>query len=401
MAITGIITNEGLANSIKVANKEGFFIKPVKFAVSDTKGKLDSSRTINDINPTWFGFENISGVDIISYDTVQFRCTIPYKATTEVKDVAEIYLVGTNPEGQDFLLAIHQADPVIQYDPAGTLTLLIQIKIQNIDATDLFEFVYTAVPDIEDHNSAPCAHTHLLNALKKAGIFVDLCNGSEFTYVGQYWDEKAVFDSSVNDGMLVYRGSDGKYYPAIADGSEKEKVIGVAFPSRNSLVVSGLVEIPNATFNPNQMVYLSDTEAGSFTQNKTSVRVGYALTDKVVLLFAYSGLGADYVLSDLSNVSSSSIQNSNFALEILRAVVLGDYKGTYYKEISYNADNLPETIQVWKDSSKSEELGTVSITYNEDGLPTTVTYQFSGNTITENISYNEDNLPITVNQTLS
>ena len=307
MAITGIITNEGLSKAIQASGNQGWYIKLGKFYVSDVLGELDTNRTISDMNPTWYSAE-ISAIDVLSPQVLQLHLTIPVNVTTEVKNIAEIYITAFNPDtSEEFLFSIQQANPQIQYDPSGSISILTQIKIQNLDLTDVFEFTFTYAQDIEDHNSDPNAHPHIRNALKKAGIFINNSEDySSFTYVGQFWDEKAVFDSSVTDGMLVYRGTDGKYYPAIADGTEKSKVVGYADVTNGKVIVSGLIQT-SLTYNAGTDLYLSDSNLGQFTNNPTPVKVGLSLGNGLILLGTVGGSGqggkGDVTFEDLEYYS--------------------------------------------------------------------------------------------------
>jgi hypothetical protein len=287
--ITGIITNEGLAKAIIASNNKGWYINLGKFYVSEQKGDLDATRTISDMNPTWYSAE-ISSIEVLSPQVLQLNLTIPVNATTEPKQIAEIYITAFNPDtGEEFLFSIQQCDPVVEYDPTGSITLKTQIKIQNLDLTDIFQFTFTYGVELEDHNNDPNAHPHIREALKKAGIYIDgSADYSSFTYVGQFWDEKAEFDASVSDGMLVYKGSDGKYYPAIADGSEKSKVVGYADVTNGKVIVSGLIQT-SLTYPAGTDLYLSATNAGQFTDQPTTVKVGLSLGNGLILLGTVGG----------------------------------------------------------------------------------------------------------------
>ena len=75
MAIQGVITDIGIAESIDAANNEGFFIKPLRFSVSNIAGALDVTRTTP--NAGEFFSAPISSAVVIDQNTVKFICTIP------------------------------------------------------------------------------------------------------------------------------------------------------------------------------------------------------------------------------------------------------------------------------------------------------------------------------------
>jgi len=109
-------------------------------------------------------------------------------------------------------------------------------------------------------------------------------------------------DSSVQDGDFVYIGSDGKYYPALADGTDKEKVVGMYDADNDIIVTTGVVDV-SITANYGDWVYLSDTNAGKLQTEETTVKIGLALgNNKVLLASISSGIGGagDVTKEDLT-----------------------------------------------------------------------------------------------------
>jgi len=94
-------------------------------------------------------------------------------------------------------------------------------------------------------------------------------------------------DSSVQDGDFVYIGSDGKYYPALADGTDKQNVVGMYDADSNTIITTGVVEV-SVTANYGDWVYLSDTNAGKLQTAETTVKIGLALGNNKVLLASIS-----------------------------------------------------------------------------------------------------------------
>ena len=209
------------------------------------------------------------------------------------------------------------------------------------------------------------------------------------------------FDSSVKDGMVVYKDETSDIFrPAIANNGKESNCYGIAFPSWNQIITSGIVKIPNANFEPNKAVYLSKDHAGQLTQEKTLVKVGFAIDKTTLILSHFINLGDSFAYADLRNVDEETIQNSSISKEILKSVVLGDYVGSYHKEITYTSDGLPKTIKVWKDSSKNHLIGSVNITYNSEGYPIKLDYSLDGKTFTETIHYDENGYPIIIEQSM-
>jgi len=99
------------------------------------------------------------------------------------------------------------------------------------------------------------------------------------------------FDSSVSDGMLVYKDpTDGLYKPAIADGTIKEKVVGVADVTNGIIYVTGIVDITN-DYDIGTDLYLSSTTAGAITDQQTNIKIGLSLGNNQVLLGTAIGGG--------------------------------------------------------------------------------------------------------------
>jgi len=303
MAIIGIITNAGLEAAQKAATNEGWYLKPVKFSVSELSGTLDPSRT--EPYTEWYSGP-VSPPTIRSASYIEFPCHIPPDASTSSKNIAEIYLWVEDPEnaGQYILFGIGQPDNPIPYYPDSDITLRLSIIIQNVNLTELFEFKYSQAYEISEHNSDLYAHPDIQDALEKAGIYVR--PDKDFKYAGQYWDQYAVFDSTVSDGDVVYKGNDGKYYPALADGSEKSNVVGVADLNRGLVIVQGLIQTAYTTYPANAMVYLSDTQPGRLTTEQTIVPIGVCLGNGVILVAGRGGGGGSIGLPYRTKLSLTS-----------------------------------------------------------------------------------------------
>lgn len=155
MAIIGLITNVGLAESIEAQNNQGWKIYPENFGVSETKGALDPTRTT--ANTMWFT-NVISSRVVVNANTIEFICTIPPGATGSIKYANEIYLFAKDQQNNEFLLALAQPEGTILYDPVGATTFRLLINIASIDISSLYQFNYTQATEIDEHNTDPNAH---------------------------------------------------------------------------------------------------------------------------------------------------------------------------------------------------------------------------------------------------
>ena len=112
------------------------------------------------------------------------------------------------------------------------------------------------------------------------------------SYIGDViFEENVQFDSNVNDGDLVYRGTDGIYYQAIADGTNKAKVVGIADKTSNRLLIFGIIQT-NTSFDAGTDLYLSSTNAGQISDQVSDVKIGLALGNGKVLLGTVGGGGS-------------------------------------------------------------------------------------------------------------
>lgn len=285
MAVIGKITNVGLTKSIEAQASEGWKIYPTSFGVSDVQGELSVNRTT--ANTMWYQ-ASISSRVVLAPNSIVFICTVPPSVTPVNKEVKEVYIFAKDQLNNDFLLALGQPNTTIIYDKSGSLTFRLIITLANVQIGDLYEFHYTQATEISEHDNDPNAHPDLQDAIAKAGIFV---HDTEHEYRGQFWDEFAVLDASVADKKLVYKkASDSKYYPAIADSSEKQIVVGISDTSRDKdyVIHSGLVQT-SLTTDPGVELYLSVSSAGDFTTDVTPVKVGVSMGDGVVLLGTVGG----------------------------------------------------------------------------------------------------------------
>ncbi len=315
MPIRGCITNNGLKKTIEVAQNEGWVIIPKKFALSSSKGVLEPTRTILDLEVVWY--ENwISGRDVKSYDSLIFLCYVPPEQAAEIREVNEIYIIAEDPEGNDFLLYVAQPDEAIPYDPSGTLRLRIGLTITNLDLNANYQFVYTQAVEIESHNADPNAHPDVISRFISMGYPI---NSLDHLFTGQLLDEVTGFHEDVTDQKLVYYDiTNKKYMLALADGTERERVIGISFQDRSQVISGGYVktnfsDVPYSF--PNDMVmYLSSTTPGEPTLDRTNVPIGVHIADGLCYIppapgiAKYAGIGGTGGLAGSAFYVSSDIE---------------------------------------------------------------------------------------------
>jgi len=95
---------------------------------------------------------------------------------------------------------------------------------------------------------------------------------------------------SVSDRDIVYRDDDGLYKAALADNTLKTKLTGQARLADRLVVAQGFIKTPDIWPN-GQLLYLSDTVPGAFTNTDTNVLVALSLSEGVAFL---AGFGAAF-----------------------------------------------------------------------------------------------------------
>ena len=129
---------------------------------------------------------------------------------------------------------------------------------------------------------------HLTNRTKKIydvlaanGIYI---NPVEQSFFGQPIINNASFEGTVISGDLVYYDSGNtRFAKAIADGTNKQNVIGIADVTRSRVVTSGLYQTTFSGSN-NAIVYLSDSVAGGIVETATDKAIGQHLYNGIVVL---------------------------------------------------------------------------------------------------------------------
>ena len=158
--INTVVTSTGIRKTIEAQNNEGYFIRFDRFSISSSKGALNASRTAeNDSGAdVWFGRTAITAFDKPDATTIQISCGIPTGYSMVEHFAAEIYIWAVDNEANEFLFAIGQPDPVQVYDPNGSLTFRIAIRLQNASAAATYTFTSTIATELASHNIDLAAH---------------------------------------------------------------------------------------------------------------------------------------------------------------------------------------------------------------------------------------------------
>jgi len=193
-------------------------------------------------------------------------------------------------------------------------------------------------------------------------------------------------DSSVQDGDFVYLADNGTYYPAIADGTVKEHVVGMYDNTTHSIITSGIVHT-TLSVNTGTWLYLSDTNPGKLQTDVTTVKIGISLGNGDVLLAAIAGrqdatgiTHDDLIYYFLLNSSPyvdiyyDSLSNKN-TLNIVQGNAIYDYTKKLYNItdtesqpcIMETPDIISGTETFYKMFIHTEGTAEVSVKYSTDG----------------------------------
>ncbi len=270
-----ILTNDGLSNSIIAQDNRGFFIKIKAFGVSDIAGALDQTRTSG--NTEWYSGLIAYGHKI-NANTIEVMCVIPPSAIGENKNVEELYLYGEDTLGATFLLTISHPGPVALYTPTAELSFKIQLTIQNLNVSSVYQFVYTQAQEILAHNLDPNAHPPIRTILNKHGVYVQEVNRK---WSGQTIDGFVIdkLDAAVIDFDAVYwHDGDSDFKQGVQDDSDAQDIIGLYIEDTESIVSEGIVDYTHS-LDAFTNVFLSKTNAGELSTNYSAIMIGYTLPD--------------------------------------------------------------------------------------------------------------------------
>lgn len=121
--------------------------------------------------------------------------------------------------------------------------------------------------------------------------------------------------TAVADRAFVYLDTDGVYKEALADGSLKSKVAGIAYLLDRVVKTGSYHAIDTLSIAEGTTIYLEDTigQEGKFTITPTTVQLGFVMADGLILFGSQGGggsgggsgtnVGFDAVVSDTAGVN--------------------------------------------------------------------------------------------------
>ena len=297
MAVIGLPTTHGLNQSIVAAANKGYFINPVRFGVSDIAGPWDSSRLPSINPPCWFSAQ-MSDFRRVGEGAIEFICTIPPGSATITRQIREIQIFCQDTSGQEFFFAFGQpGDPPnnvvpLYYLPSDYLRIRLQIIISPLSIGEVFEFKYSQAQEIAEHNLAQNAHPRLLELLSEHGIFMFF---SDNKFGGQWVDVFPSLSSGCQDGMWVYLDNDGKYYPAMADRTKRQKAPGLLDTThiRGPRVLYGGLQTYSADLPVGATLYLSANVVGEAGEARSPRPLGISLGNQKYLISSGVGSGSN------------------------------------------------------------------------------------------------------------
>jgi hypothetical protein len=333
MSTQGLITDQGINEAIKAQNNEGFKLTVTGFAVSEIAGDFLQSRDISTLEPTWYS-GLISSVVRIDNNVLQFNCNIPAETVLDPKFVREVYLFSEDEFNNQYLLAFGQPSNELVYDPEGELRIRMQIKLDNINIADLYEFKYTQATEIEDHNNDPNAHPFILNNINKAGIYTTALDNR---FNGQNYDGFPTLSPNVNNRNVVYFDVlNNRYDNALVDiGNPSTFALGFYDAVKNIVISNGIFDFPHG-FQPYTDLYLSTGLSGTVTTAPTRVKVGYTLPNGRIFV----SISIEESIAEINPDGDFFI---NIVPPVIRELTLEDSNGIKW-DVTVGDDGLLTTI---------------------------------------------------------
>lgn len=175
--------------------------------------------------------------------------------------------------------------------------------------------------------------------LEDSGIFL---SGGTQLLRGQTLLKNAYFEGVLQNQAVYFDPVSGAHKPAIADGTEKDEVIGIADVAGNAVIVSGLF---STTLNPNPgtPLFLSTTQGGALTTEDTGVHVGTYLSNGVARF--------DSVSEDTHN------HDSRYYTKEETDTFVGDSAPLIHTHDSDEVSGLTEAVETYVNSIKGTVNG--------------------------------------------
>ena len=149
----------------------------------------------------------------------------------------------------------------------------------------------------------------IYDVLAAAGIFI---TPGEEVFVGQPIMVNPTFEGTVADEDLVYwNTTNTQFEKALADGTEKQNVVGMADVTNGRVVAGGLLQTGRSD-TKGDILYLSATVAGAVTTTDTGVAIGRYEYDGVITLSPAASASASAASIPPGSVTPAMLQESYY-----------------------------------------------------------------------------------------
>lgn len=157
-----IITDEAVTYAREAQVNPGWYLTPLKWAISEQQGELSVTRTTDSMFAAWVS-QPFSGVHATGTNKLLHSVVVPPNAYHTEMVIGEIYFIYKDYYGNEFLYAIAQPTSNIVFSPGVYQSYSFVFSLNNTEVSDIYTIDYTYPQDIEDHNQDPNAHDdHLL-----------------------------------------------------------------------------------------------------------------------------------------------------------------------------------------------------------------------------------------------
>ncbi len=81
-----------------------------------------------------------------------------------------------------------------------------------------------------------------------------------------------------------------------------------------------------------------------------------------------------------------------------KALIFGIGEGSFYEEVTYDANGNPQEINFFTDSTRTQLIGSIQITYDLNGNPTQIDYAIGQTTYRQTVTYDANGNPVSITQ---
>ena len=156
-----VITDEAVTYARVASVNAGWYLTPIRWAISSSSGELTTARTTASMYTPWIQ-QPFSGIYASGTNRLLHSVVIPPDAYDTEMTIAEIYFIYQDYYGNEFLYAIAQPTSTLTFSPGVSQSYSFAFTLNNTNVADTFTIDYTYPQDIEDHNQREDAHSYLL-----------------------------------------------------------------------------------------------------------------------------------------------------------------------------------------------------------------------------------------------